>query len=132
MESQFIVLVMSVIFIKEGNSILCNTPTAGSPCASGTSNCAIKQDSSGTEVKTEKYCNSGTVGCTEIGKIITCECSTNDCNADLASAGYKAGSSTGSGSGSSDLKSAACNKNNSQWLFVVYILAATIAIVSCC
>merc|ERR1719350_1865553 len=129
MEPQLIVMVIAFIFVKEGNSILCNTPTAGNTCPSGTSNCAIKQDSSGTEVKTEKYCNSGTVGCTESGKIITCECNTNDCNSDLASAGYKSGSSAGSGSGSSDLKGAA--RKLSQWCYVVYSLAAILVIVSC-
>ena len=30
-----------------GSCILCNTPTADSLCSAGTTNCAIKQDSSG-------------------------------------------------------------------------------------
>merc|ERR1719320_2218365 len=101
MDHQLVVSLIVFTVFREGSSILCHTSTPDSQCATGTANCAIRQDSSGSEVKVEKYCNNGVVGCTVSDKIITCECNTNNCNIDLKSAGYTgdSGSEAGTGTG---------------------------------
>merc|ERR1712083_1130474 len=89
-----------LLHIQQGSCILCYGPTKGSRCSSSTSTCAIKEDSTGSTVTTQRYCETGEVGCKEVAKVITCYCDSNNCNEDLQSAGWKSGAS-GQGSGQS-------------------------------
>merc|ERR1712228_157444 len=105
--SMLVCCIIFVFHINEGESILCHSPAKGTRCSSTTSTCAIRQDSSGPTVKLERFCETGDVGCKEVGEVITCYCDTNNCNKDLKLAGWKKVSSSGS-------EQTAALKNNGQ------------------
>jgi len=82
---------------------------------------------SGATVNTQRYCETGTPGCKEEGKVITCYCSSNNCNEDIKTAGWRKGASSGSGSGgSSEFNNEAKTWNKGTFQFVLTMVGVVL------